>query len=77
MLVCNLPTMAVIKVVLIGFSAIARSLIVEREGISVLELIGEIRPGLINPNILAYLKKFDASGKLSDLQNPQSNADDS
>lgn len=66
----NLPSMSGAQVVLGWFKASAQSLIVVREGISVFELIGAIRPGLINPNILAYLKKFDTSGKLSDLQNP-------
>ncbi|WP_428663550.1 phage holin family protein [Runella sp.] len=66
----NLPSMAGAQVVLGWFKASAQSLIVVREGISVLELVGAIRPGLINPNILSYLKKFDTSGKLSDLQNP-------
>lgn len=73
----NLPSMAAIRPILGGFKATAQSLIVVREGISVLELIGAIRPGLINPNILGYLKKFDTSGKLTDLQTPQSDATDS
>lgn len=73
----NLPSMDAIKVILGGFKATAQSLIVVREGISVLELIGAIRPGLINPNILSYLKKFDTSGKLSDLQTPQTDATNS
>lgn len=50
------------------------TLIMVREAISLVENIGVIRPGLINPNILSYLKKFDASGKFSDLQNPNQDA---
>lgn len=52
------------------FKNLSYVLIVVREAISVFEKIGKIRPGLINPNILSYLKNFDASGKYSDLQNP-------
>lgn len=46
------------------------SAIMVREAISILENIGAIKPDLIPSWILAYLKKFDASGKLTDLQNP-------
>lgn len=49
------------------------SAIMVREAISILENIGTIKPDLIPAWILAYLKKFDASGKLSDLQNPEPN----
>ena len=49
------------------------SAIMVREAISILENIGAIKPDLVPAWILAYLKKFDASGKLSDLQNPESN----
>lgn len=45
------------------------SAIMVREAISILENIGAIKPDLVPGWILAYLKKFDASGKLSDLQN--------
>ena len=50
------------------------SAIMVREAISILENIGAIKPDLIPAWILAYLKKFDASGKLSDLQNPNPDA---
>lgn len=50
------------------------SAIMVREAISILENIGAIKPDLIPAWILAYLKKFDASGKLSDLQNPEPDA---
>lgn len=46
------------------------SAIVVREAISVIENIGAIKPDLIPSWILAYLKKFDSSGKLADLKNP-------
>ncbi len=48
--------------------------IMVRESISIIENIGAIKPDLIPSWILAYLKKFDASGKLSDLQNPNADA---
>ena len=49
------------------------SAIIVREIISVIENIGAIKPDLIPAWILAYLKKFDTSGKLTDLQNPSQN----
>lgn len=53
------------------------SAIMVREAISILENIGAIKPDLIPAWILAYLKKFDASGKLSDLQNPNQDGNNS
>lgn len=43
--------------------------IMVRESISILENIGSIRIGFVPAWILTYLKKYDASGKLIDLQN--------
>jgi phage-related holin len=46
--------------------------ILAREVISIFEKIGHIRPGLIPAWILAYLKKFDATGKI-ETPNPLNN----
>ncbi|WP_273210806.1 phage holin family protein [Runella zeae] len=49
------------------------SAIMVREAISIVENIGAIKEGIIPTWILAYLKKYDASGKLEDLKNPNGN----
>lgn len=49
------------------------SAIMVREAISILENIGAIKPDLIPKWILVYLRKFDETGKLSDLKNVDGN----
>lgn len=69
----NLPIEGKPEIIFSGIKNSSYVFIIVREFISLIESIGVIRPGLINPNILSYLKKFDASGKFSDLQTPNTN----
>ena len=45
--------------------------ILVREAISILEKVGAIKPNLIPSWVLAYLKRFDSTGRIQDL-NPNS-----
>ncbi len=47
--------------------------ILVREAISILEKVGAIKPNLIPNWILAYLKRFDASGRIQDLNPTNTN----